>query len=305
MNRLFSSVVIMLSVNLSFAKPLTFQETLISANEGVKSAMYDLGVMYSNGWGVVENTEEAIRWFRQASAQGSFLARYELGLIYSNSDRINVSYMQAYVWWTLLQTDLVWWKNKKCRITFQETAVDDRLKMFEIPKWRYIGDTPFKWCSGGQESFTGKREYLTDKNDGTSKSRVFGWLKIKKDLEKLETKMSVTELAEAQFNVASAIYHGNGGVNQDFLMAYDWYRRSAQSGNAKAQYSLGLMNVKGHGMPRNQTQAFVWWFMSAGQGEKQALESLQTLSKSMTQEQIDQAQALAAKCWESKFQDCD
>ena len=88
-------------------------------------------------------------------------------------------------------------------------------------------------------------------------------------------------------------------------MAYDWYRRSAQSGNAKAQYSLGLMNVKGHGMPRNQTQAFVWWFMSAGQGEKQALESLQTLSKSMTQEQIDQAQALAAKCWESEFQDCD
>ena len=95
MNRLFSSVMIMLSVNLSFAKPLTFQETLISADEGVKSAMYDLGVMYSNGWGVVENTEEAIRWFRQASAQGSFLARYELGLIYSNSDRINVSYMQA------------------------------------------------------------------------------------------------------------------------------------------------------------------------------------------------------------------
>ncbi len=29
----------MLSVNLSFAKPLTFQETLISADEGVKSAM--------------------------------------------------------------------------------------------------------------------------------------------------------------------------------------------------------------------------------------------------------------------------
>lgn len=142
--------------------------------------------------------------------------------------------MQAYVWWTLLQTDVVGWKNKKCRITFQETAVNERLTMFEILRWRYIGDTPFEWCSDGQESFTGKREYLTDKNDGTSKTRVFGWLKIKKDLEKLETKMSVTELAEAQFNVAAAIYLGNGGVKHDFSMAYDWFLRSAQSGNARA-----------------------------------------------------------------------
>lgn len=73
----------------------------------------------------------------------------------------------------------------------------------------------------------------------------------------------------------------------------------------QGQYSLGLMYVKGHGILKNQTQAFVWWFMSAVQGEKQALENLHTLSKSMTEEQIAQAQALATKCWESQFQDCD
>ena len=87
----------MVKVNLSFAQPLSLQDTLESANQGDKAALYNLGVIYANGWGVSENAGEAIRWFRQAATQGSLLARYELGLIYSDSDSIHASDVKAYV----------------------------------------------------------------------------------------------------------------------------------------------------------------------------------------------------------------
>lgn len=294
----------MLWVNLSFAQPLSLQDTLESANQGDKAALYNLGVIYANGWGVSENAGEAIHWFRQAATQGSLLARYELGLIYSDSDSIYASDVKAYVWLSLLGNDLLSWKNKGCRINIKETVTDKGLKMFEIGRWRYIGDTPLKWCSGGQESFTGNQEYLTTENKKIQR-RIFGWLEINKDLEKLARRMPITELGESQFQIASAIYSGKGGAKQNYKEASNWYRRSAEIGNARAQYNLGSMYVNGLGMPQNQIQAFLWWFMAAGQGEKQALESLQSLSKSMTEEQVAQGQVLSTKCWESKFQDCD
>ena len=84
----------------------------------------------------------------------------------------------AYVWLSLLGNDLLSWKNKGCRINIKETVTDKGLKMFEIGRWRYIGDTPLTWCSGGQESFTGNQEYLTTENKKIER-RIFGWLEIK------------------------------------------------------------------------------------------------------------------------------
>ena len=79
----------------------------------------------------------------------------------------------------------------------------------------------------------------------------------------------------------------------------------ANLGNAKAQYNLGVMFKRGSGVPENDVKAYSRWSVAKAQGDEDATINLDMVKKGMTKEQIVQGQALAAKCWESEFQDCD
>jgi hypothetical protein len=43
--------------------------------------------MHANGWGVKQNNEEALKWFKKAADQGSALAQFNIGILYSNTGR--------------------------------------------------------------------------------------------------------------------------------------------------------------------------------------------------------------------------
>ena len=49
------------------------QEWRPLAEQGVAQAQYNLGLMYDNGWGVPQDYQEAVKWFRlsDVSAYGS------------------------------------------------------------------------------------------------------------------------------------------------------------------------------------------------------------------------------------------
>ena len=79
----------------------------------------------------------------------------------------------------------------------------------------------------------------------------------------------------------------------------------AKQGDAIAQYNLGVMYVKGEGVPENNIRAYVWWSMAKTQGNADASTNLEILKPTMTKQQIGEAQALAAKCYESNYKDCD
>lgn len=53
-----------------------------SAEKGIRSAQYNLGVMYATGDGVEKAPEEAIKWYRQAAENGHANAQYNLGVFY-------------------------------------------------------------------------------------------------------------------------------------------------------------------------------------------------------------------------------
>jgi TPR repeat protein len=48
--------------------------------------------------------------------------------------------------------------------------------------------------------------------------------------------------------------------------AVEWYRKSADQGNADAQCLLGVMYANGSGVPEDKDQAFKWYSKSANQG---------------------------------------
>ncbi len=64
------------------------------------------------------------------------------------------------------------------------------------------------------------------------------------------------------------------GTEQDYAQAFDWFLKSAESGNQFAQYSLGSMYYYGNGTQESLEQAFYWYEKSAKQNNSYAAYSL-------------------------------
>ena len=58
------------------------------AEQGDVDAQYNLGVMYDNGWGVLQDYAEAMKWYRLAADQGNETAQYNIGVSYHKGDAV-------------------------------------------------------------------------------------------------------------------------------------------------------------------------------------------------------------------------
>ena len=56
----------------------------LAAEQGDEFAQSDLGDMYENGKGVLQDYKEAVKWYRLAAEQGDEFARSNLGIMYEN-----------------------------------------------------------------------------------------------------------------------------------------------------------------------------------------------------------------------------
>jgi Sel1 repeat len=57
---------------------------------------------------------------------------------------------------------------------------------------------------------------------------------------------------------------------QDFASAMQWFRMSADQGDANAQFLVGTMYQRGRGVPEDATQAVHWYRLAAEQGQVKA-----------------------------------
>lgn len=55
------------------------------AEQGSTSAQFNLGIMYSKGYGVKQDDAKAAKWYRKAAEQGSATAQHAMGLFYSGT----------------------------------------------------------------------------------------------------------------------------------------------------------------------------------------------------------------------------
>ena len=70
-----------------------------SAEQGYAVGQYNLGAMYDNGYGVTQDYNEAVKWYRKSAEQGNGEAQYNLGNMYENGDGITQNYNEAVKWY--------------------------------------------------------------------------------------------------------------------------------------------------------------------------------------------------------------
>src|ERR1035437_5485533 len=71
------------------------------AEQGDASAQLELGVMYDNGEGVLQDDKEAVKWFRLAAGQGNADAQFYLGVMYDNGQGVPRDYKESVKWYQL------------------------------------------------------------------------------------------------------------------------------------------------------------------------------------------------------------
>jgi TPR repeat protein len=99
--------------------------------------------------------------------------------------------------------------------------------------------------------------------------------------------------ADAEYVVGAMYYTGNA-VPQDEKLAVQWFRKAAEQGHPEAQYALGLM-YRYHvgGMPQDVVLAYMLWNLAAANGHKNAIGQRTALARTMSEEQVEEAQALS------------
>ncbi len=106
--------------------------------------------------------------------------------------------------------------------------------------------------------------------------------------------LGVTLPEETDFEVGLEAW-GRG----DYDTALREFRLLAEQGYAQAQVNLGIMSSQGRGVPKDSVKAYRWYTLAAGQGDDLAGKFKDHLEKSMTLDQLAEAQRLARE-WTPK-----
>lgn len=79
--------------------------------------------------------------------------------------------------------------------------------------------------------------------------------------------------AESEYKLA-LLYHRGKGVPRDYSEALLWYQKAAAQGHTKAEYGIGYMYDLGQGLPQSLDNALIWYRKAADQGDPKAQLSL-------------------------------
>jgi len=91
----------------------------------------------------------------------------------------------------------------------------------------------------------------------------------------------------------------------DYVPAFRLFRPLAEQGNARAQTALGVMFRKGEGVPKNPVRARMWFSLAAKRGDAGARAGLSRVSRTLTPQEISQADAMANACEASNYRQCE
>jgi TPR repeat protein len=141
---------------------------------------------------------------------------------------------------------------------------------------------------------------------------------------------------EAQYQFGLSLANGDG-IPKNYSEAIDWLTKAANQGNLVHQRTLGKVYAAGEITPKDhnlashwlssaakqgdalsqhelamsleqlgdKVNAYSWWLIAHAQGNEDAKNLLELAESMLDEKLVAEAQALAAKCYESDYKDCD
>jgi TPR repeat protein len=189
-------------------------------------AQFNLASDYFNGIGVAQDKVEAVKWYRKAAEQNFALAQVVMGYCYQFGRGVSMDEAEAVKWYRKAAD-----QNDAC--------AQNNLGL----------------C------------YCTGQGVPQDYAEAVKWFRKAAEQDHADGQYNLN--ADGQYNLGFS-YEKGEGVPQDYIEAVKWYRKSAEQGNAAAEFSLGTMYVKGQGVPQDYNEALKWETKSANRGNARA-----------------------------------
>lgn len=240
-------------------KALTYYA--IAAVLGSSDGQKKLADFYYHGNGVEQNFQNAIEWYENASNRNNEEAQCALGQIYT----LQGEYELAYKYFLASA-------NNHYNVAQYELG----LLLLKGQGVRADEQDAIHWLGLSMEqNYTPAMLKLAEiyKNQETTEGY--------KQAFKFYLKASSFS-AEAERNIAEFHYYGYGNLNKDVERAFEWYQKSADHGDAVAQYMVAGIYCVGNaeiGVRRDYNRAAVYFKRAADQNHAVAAYNLAMLYK--------------------------
>jgi TPR repeat protein len=289
---------------------IAYELWLPLAEKGNSKAQFFLGFMHDLGFGIPENDKEAVKWYRLAAEQGDSRAELFTGFIYDLELGVAKNSREAFKWYQLAakggyheaRTKIYDLAVKNIPQALQ-VLIDDAKHgiaeaQFNLASMHANGqgvpqnyEEAFKWYQ-----LAAKSGYLQ------ARAKIYD-LAAKSIPQALEVLLDDAKNGIAKAQLILASMHANGqGLPQNFEEAMKLYNqlssrqdyyptetnvlklvnknnveevekigRDAMKGSIKAQYTLGIMYAKGHGVIENRSEANKWYRLAEAPRHKARL----------------------------------
>jgi hypothetical protein len=236
-----------------------------------------IGFMYERRSDAPADCSQAVNWCRQAAEQGNARAQFNLGQMYEWGNGVPEDFEEAVKWYRLAAEQggaQAQFKLGMCYCNGQGVPQNTA----EAVKWWA------KAAAQGDSEAQFKLGLCYCNGQGVPQDYAEAVRWYHEAAEQGDTK--------AQCKLGDAYYIGLG-VTPSFAEALIWYREAAEHGDASAQRHLGIMYSLGQGVPQEKIEAYKWYDLAAGRHDRNATHNRDTIAKSMTRSQIEEARRLS------------
>ena len=230
----------------------------LAANRGDAESQNNLGWMYQNGYGVIQNDTEAVKWYRKAVAQGDALGQTLLGTMYRTGRGVAQDDIEA-VKWFLKATDQGNADGQNLLGVMYQTGRGVAQDDAEAVHWyRKAAEQGHAW---GQYNLGVM--YQNGYSVAQSYTEAVKWFR----------KAAEQEHAWSQYSLG-VMYQTGYGVPQSYTEAVKWFRKAAELEDANSQTALGVIYQNGYSVAQSYTEAVKWFRKAAEQGDADAQDKL-------------------------------
>jgi TPR repeat protein len=225
----------------------------LAAQQNLAVAQFNLGLMYSEAWGVDQDLNEALKWYRLAAEQGLADAQSNLGMMYRNCRGVDhKDDKEAVKWFRLAAQQNLAVAQFNLGLMYAEGRGLDHKDDKEAVKWFRLAA---EQGSARAQSSLGMMYAEGRGVDNQDDREAVKWFRL----------AAHQNLAVAQFNLGLMYLKGRGVDHQDDKEAVKWFRLAAVQRNAEAQSHLGVMYADGRGVDHQDDKEAVKWFHLAAQ----------------------------------------
>ncbi len=254
-----------------------------AAGAGHLEATVSLGLLYQNGTGVAQDYTQARRLYETAANEGHARAQNNLGLLYVRGHGVPQNYERAFALFQAAADQGLPQALTNLGVMYENG--------FGVAHDEARAAALYRQGGAGVRDADGPG-FVYDPRLAPPPTDTAGLTDLQADAQAGDP--------VAQFQLGWLLVQGENVPAANWRQAAELFRIPAETGHAASMANLGLLHIKGRGVPQDFVLGQMWLTLAVTAGLEAALPHSTALQARMTPGQINDAQARAAARWQAR-----